>query len=72
MCGVAGQTDYATPGAARRRVDHKVGVPLEPACSQEVQYRCEPVSGCCEVRVKNSLRALNLQIQPAAFSARGR
>jgi len=33
---------------------------------------CEPVSGCCEVRVKNSSRALNLQIQPAAFSARGR
>ena len=59
MYGMVRKTDYATPGAARERVD--------PA-HRGVQ---RAVSGCCEVRVKNSSRALNLQIQPAAFSARG-
>jgi len=29
------------------------------------------VSGRCDVRVQNSARGLNLQIQPVAFSARG-
>jgi len=31
------------------------------------QHRYETVSGCCDVRIQNSLRGLLLQIQPAAF-----
>ena len=68
---MAEKNDYATLAAAQAQLDSthrsrdKVGVALVTVCSKYDNRRCENVSGCCDVRVQNPSRALDLRIYAA-------